>query len=384
MQPLARDGLTTERVTELLRSPVLTVQSGLELLRPDLSVQEDISEDLVGGKVSRNCDATIHGTCQLQITRALRWGVDLVRPFMILSDGRAEVRFDCGVYVLTTPELVSGTDVPTYDCDGYDRIVLLQRQVGQERAYYSGLNYLDVLTGVLADAGMAGTADIDRSAADYTLPSTLFYPLVPKRYGPGINEEETTSPVTWLRILNDLLAAINFRAVYAEASGRLRMQRYQPAQSRTVDFDFDVDDPQTIVGEQRTFTQDLWDAPNRWVFYQSNRADTAPPSSEGEGQWTYELSPEHPLRSGRLTWSSAIAVEAASQQALEDIGRRIASNDINVTATIKTTTGPFPAAGHYDTFTLRDELGARRVEGNEWTYDLDGSDVSWLWRVVPA
>ena len=70
----------TAAEVDLLHSSDLEVSAGLELLRPDLTVREDISDDLVGGKVSRALLNTIHGTTTLSISRELTWGVDLVRP----------------------------------------------------------------------------------------------------------------------------------------------------------------------------------------------------------------------------------------------------------------------------------------------------------------
>jgi hypothetical protein len=45
-----------------------------------------MSADFAGGTVSRVIDATIHGSCQVKLSRELVWGVDLIRPYMVISD----------------------------------------------------------------------------------------------------------------------------------------------------------------------------------------------------------------------------------------------------------------------------------------------------------
>ena len=49
----------------------------------------------------------------------------------------------------------------------------------------------------------------------------------------------------------------------------------------------------------------------------------------------------------------------------------------------KVTTGPVPAAGHFDIFDYLDAaFGARKVQAVEWSLPLDGSDMTWTWEAV--
>jgi len=380
MQPLARDGLTDAQVTALLQTAALEVSAGCELLKPDLTLVEDVSDDLVGGTISRSMDATIHGSCALQLTRALRWGIDLVRPYMVLSDGTVTARFNVGVFCLTTPLSVVGESVPVYDVQGYDRLMLLQRQVGADHSAAAGTTYRAALIAAFTAAGLSGVL-IEGSAADSVLPATKSWPLV----ATSNNPDQTSGPVTWLRVVNDLLRAIDFRAVWVDENGRFRCAAYRDPSTRPVEFTFDAaDELETIVGDTRTLNEDVWAVPNRWVFRQTNRADGAPTATEGDGIYTVDLNPVDPMSAASrgLVWASVIDYEAADQDKLVSLGNNRVASDRRRTAVFSLTTGPFPCAGHVDVFRYRDVTGDLRVQAVSWQYDLAGSDVTWTWEVV--
>jgi hypothetical protein len=381
VQPLARDGLTTEQVTALLLSDNLSVTAGCELLTPTLTVREDISADLEGGRIERAVFATIHGTCTLNLARALSWGIDHVRPYMTLSDGSVTARFNCGVYVLTTPERVVGSSPETYSVQGYDRVMLLQRQVGAAYTVTAGTTYRTAILNTFTAAGLTGVL-IEGSAADSTLPTARTWPLVANNEA---DPDQTTTPATWLRVINDLLRAINFRGVWADENGLFRCEPYRDPDSRPVEFTFDADSVKTIVGEQRTLIEDMWATPNRWVFRQTNRAVGAPVATEGDGIYTVVNQTDGPtsINARGLTWTSVVDYEAASQAALVGLGNRRVKADRRLTSQLKVTVGPFPCAGHADVYAYRDSaVGNRTVQAVRWSYDLSGSDVQMEWEAV--
>ncbi|MDN4174739.1 hypothetical protein QWY28_17390 [Nocardioides sp. SOB77] len=129
MKPLVappRDHLDIADVRRLLTADAVTITSGLELLDTSNQVIGDISDDLVGGSVSWDNRAAVHGTCRLSIQRELAWGRDRVRPYMTLDDGRTNARFNLGVFVLMTPDEERGEEPITYEVTGYDLLSLLQ------------------------------------------------------------------------------------------------------------------------------------------------------------------------------------------------------------------------------------------------------------------
>ena len=378
-----RDAYTTAQITALLEAGSIKVDFGADLLNLSLGFVNDLSPDLVGGSVGRNCYGTVHGFCTLQISRVLTWGVDLVRPYMILSSGTTVARWNLGVYVLTTPQRTVGETPETYEVQGYDRLMLLKREVGADYTVAAGVTYRAAILAVFTAAGLSGVL-IDGSAADVTLPAARSWLLV----GDSTNPDQTTTPVTWLRIVNDLLNAINFRSVWADQDGQFRCGEYQDPTVRAPEYVFDADSTLTILGEDRTITEDVWATPNRWVFRQTNRASGSPTPSEGDGIYTLTNQSDGPTSvNGRgLTWAAVIDYEAASHAKLVSLGDRRVASDRRVTTTLKVSTGPFPGAGHFDVFTYADLAagGTRKVQATSWRMPLDGGNVEWEWEAVTA
>jgi hypothetical protein len=376
-----RDALTTAQVLAILNGDTLQVEAGLELLTTDLQVVADISSDLQGGKITRSMVADIHGTCRLTIDRELVWGVDLVRPYQILTAGGLSARWNLGVYVLTTPERTVDTSTTSYDVAGYDRLQLLTREVGEAYTVPAGTDYYTALTQAFTDAGLSGV-DIDGVAQDYLVPADRVWSLVAK----STNPDQTTTPATWLRVINDLLLAINFRPVWADENGRYRCQQYAAPATRAPEFTFDADATATLLGESRTVVQDVWAVPNKWVFRQSNRPAGAPAPTEGDGIYTVQndVDGATSVTSRGLTWPSVIDFEAASQAVLVDLGNRRVTADLQVAQTFKVSTGPFPAAGHADVFTYRDVTAGAdlKVQALTWAQDLSGDDTTWTWEAI--
>ncbi len=359
----------TEGDAAVLLADSVDVSAGIEWLDADLTPISDLSDNLLGGSVERQMLADIHGTCRLELDTALAWGTVLVRPYQELSAEGVTVRFNCGVFTLTTPESPLGDDVPVYSVQGYDRLYFLQRPVGDTYYVDAGTLYLSVIEAVFDAAGLTGVS-IDPAAATKTLPTAKVWPLL------------DGSPTTWLRIVNDLLAAINYRSVWCDADGLFVCEPYVLPEDREPEFTFDTG-ALTIVGQDRTLVEDVWSIPSRWVFVQSNREPSTDPT-EGDGVFTYDLPDAHVLSavSRGLVWPRVVAVDAADQASLEARGAVMVAADLRVSSTLRVTTGPFPAAGHADVITYDDpDLGvAEKVQAASWSLDLTGGDTSWVWE----
>lgn len=364
----------------LLVGDRLEVSAGCDVLDLDLNVTGDISDHLVAGTIARNMRARIHGTCSLDLSTDLAWGTQLVRPYMTLSDGDVSERFNVGVFMLTTPEQVLGDDLPVRSTDGFDRLYLLDREVADDYVRSEGETYYEALVQVFDDAGLTGFL-IDGAAADYTLPVDREWPLVARSTDP----DQTSSPVTWLRVVNDLLTAINFRGVWADENGLYRCQQYLAPAARSPEFTFDVDNIRENIVVARTVIEDQWKTPNRWVFLWQNRPGGMS-STPGDGLYERNLDDDHPLSavSRDLDWPKVYSYEAASQAVLEELGDRRVADDLGALAVYKVTTGPFPAAGHWDVVTYADDAagGSVKAVATDWELDLSGGDMSWTWEAV--
>jgi len=369
-----REHLTVEQVTAVIQSADVSFDVGADLLDVNLGYLDDISVDVSGGSVDWGLNNAIHRKVRLQLSRRLNWGNELVRPWMSLTANGVTAKFFVGVFALTTPVRPIGESPESYEVDGFDRLYLLQRQVGADYTVAIGVTYRQALLDVFEAAGLSG-AIIDGSAADNTLPEARNWLLVPDDVS---DPDQTDTPVTWLRIVNDLNRAINFRSCWADDRGRFRCQAYQDPAVRAPEFVLDADNRfETIVGENTTMAEDMWKAPNRWVFRWSNGGTGV----EGDGVYTVDQSDavSGDWLGRKLVWTSVVDYEAASQPKLVELGDRRVAADKRIATSFDLTTGPFPAAGHADVFTYRDAaVGSRKVMAISWSMDLAGGDCSWV------
>lgn len=373
MQPILappRGALTEDQVRHLLvNSSSVTYSGGCDVLNPDLTVaQADVA--LRAGSVARQLYATVHGTCKLQLDTALVWGRQLARPFMVLRDGALSARFDLGVYAMTTPTTPLGESVTTYEVQGYDRLYLLTRPVGDSYSVAAGTDYLQAILNAVAAAGLSGV-QLNAQAAGKTLPTSRAWPLL---QGEGAT--------TWLRIVNDLLQAIGYRSLWADHAGTFRGEPYVALADRPAEWLFDTG-AYTIVGEERQLTEDTYAVPTRWVFVQQNR-DLANPPALNDGLYEYALPDADPMSAASrgLDWPRVAVVEAADQASLVARGNAAIAADRRVARKLTVTTAPFPLAGHADLFTYDDpDLGpAQLVQASQWELDVLGADMTWTWE----
>ncbi len=359
----------------ILTAPAVEVSAGCDLLNPDLSFREDISDYLVDGSVEWSLYASIHRTCDLALTRTLRWGVDYVRPYMILTANGASARFNAGVFLLTTPERRVGEVPETVDAQGYDRLSELIDELGQDYTITAGTTYRQALLDVFALAEVTGVL-IEGSAADETLPQAKSYPLIGERVA---DPDQTDSPTTFLRVINDLLRQIRFRSLWCDENGVYRCQEYQAPSSRPDEFEFNADDTLAgIVGEDRSVLEDSWKVPNRWTFRWTNPPDgtlLADQSTVIVNQSDGPLSVDGRGRTKRVT----IDYEAASRAKFLSLATDRVASDRAVSRRVELNTGPLPVAGHADIVKIIDSAAglSGKAQAVSWSLPLDGADMTW-------
>ncbi len=373
MQPLARDGLSDAQVLDLLHAPALEVDMGCDLLDASLIVRRDLTEHLVDGEVQWSLNATVHRTCTLTLTAELQWGDALVRPWMRLTDrgSGATARFNQGVFTLTTPQDVFGERPRSFSAvQGYDRLYLLDRPVGDSHIATAGTGVLAAVGQSVRDAGLTGVL-LDGTAAAATLPRDMVWPFIP--------EQGSAGQTTWLNVVNDLLATVNYRGVWADENGLLRSVPYVEPAARRVEFVLDANDlARTLVGQDRVRVQDRWKQPNLWRFVRRNLPGDPPPEPvEGAGIYTVQNT------TGQLTRAKVVELDVADQAALVAQGDRIVAADRRVSTDLQVPTAPLPIAGHADVLSYRDaDVGQYRVQATQWRMPLSGGDMEWNLEVV--
>lgn len=197
---------------------------------------------------------------------------------------------------------------------------------------------------------------------------------------------DSSNATTFLRVANELLAAVNYRGVYMDWDGRLRLEPYADPMVRPSEFTFDVDDAiRAIIGRQRSRQRDIAATPNRWVFVQSNLVDGggAPVMPvEGAGRYTVQNFDDGDTSiTARGGWpigarTAVIELDAADQATLVELGDKRVSADRQVSETFTLVSSPFPAAWHEDVYTYVDAAvsgGPMKVMSTGWTLDLGDS-----------
>lgn len=358
--------LTAAQILALITADRLHVDFGAHLLDANDVVSEDISADLLGGEVEHNNYADVHGTCVLRLTRPLDWTNARVRPYQTLMGAGLTKTWPLGVFLLTTPEMPLGETPVTYDVGGYDKLHLLQKPVGDTYVVEAGTGYLEAVLQAITDSGATGGAPLlDGTAQDKTLPTPMVWVLDPSR------------PTRYIDIVNDLLAAVSYRGLWADANGRFRSEPYQSPVVRPPAWTLDLSDPRTqIVSQNRRFTTDAWRPTNWWRFIQRG-LPTQP--IEDAGLYTVDLS------GGGAKYKSVHALDVANQESLEAAGDAIVQTALQLSNTLVIETGPLPLLGHFDVLAYRDPAftGEMRLQTRSYRIPLRGDqDVTLTLEVV--
>lgn len=344
-----RDGYTEAEVRDILTGPQMVVSAGLELLDESNDVVEDLSDVFVEGSVARDNYAEVHGSVNLKIQRELEWGKARVRPYMTVGDNDGnEARFNLGVYCLTTPNTVLGEVPTTYEVTGYDLLYLLLNGPGDTYEVAAGTTYIAAVQAAVTASGVGAPVNLDGSDQNKALPEAMVWAL--------------PAGASYLRIINDLLDAIGYVELYADHDGVLRSEPFVARSAQTPEWTLDTSDANTnIVGEERTYTVDVWSAPNWWRFVRNNM--TAKPV-EGAGIYTVEnlsdgRSSQQSL--GRIVRKPVEYMDAADQAALVAQGDRIVDEDRQVEREVRLRVDPLPCMWHRDVFYLADAGQAPRT-----------------------
>jgi hypothetical protein len=376
MQPLAvgpRAGLSAATVTAIIRdSYAQQVSAGLELLDRDLTVRADLTNLLVAGSVSRSSYADLHGAASLEIEAALDWGSAIVRPYMVLSSTTGSARFNLGAYYTPSPKVVLGRAPVTYAVEAIDILDGLATPVGDTFAVAAGVGYLAAVETILLQQGYTQYV-IDQASASALLPTARTWVL----------DENTT----WLGIVNDLLSSIGYFGVWSDWDGRLRVQQYLSPSARSSEWTYDTGILTSMLAPERTLEQDMYRAPNRWVFWRSNGVDGAAPV-EGAGMYTVvnqtDGATSIDARGGRVI-TKPKALDVADQPSLVRAGQQIVDADMTVNRKLTVGVAPNPLHWHFDVVGIDDpDVAAPGAAAlvTKWTLPLDGGDGGQEWSLL--
>jgi hypothetical protein len=376
MQPFVippRETLDDDTIVRLLRdSPGVVVGNGCEFIDQDLNIIEDITVDFVGGSVSRNSYNNIHATASLSVARELPFGWAILRPYMTITDGVDTAKFRLGAYVTDTPERQLEEFPVIYQTTCTDILSLLDDQVGDSYAVATGAVYLTEIETILRSKGFSQFV-IDPAAIAKTTPTPRVWAF--------------DQNMTWLTIVNDLLAAIGYQGVWSDWDGRLRLHQYETPSTRSSEWTYDTEELTSMLGTKRSTHRDFAKAPNRWIFVRQNNVDDTQPI-EGNGIYIYnnirDGDTSQEARMGRVI-TKKVMIDAADQASLEAAAQITIDADQSIPVKVSATTNPNPLHWHFDVITIDDPAQGpvRRALATEWTLPLDGSEMSHEWTILP-
>jgi hypothetical protein len=367
-----RQNLTAEQVVGLIQdAPGVIIGSGLEIIDLGLNVIEDISADLAGGSVSRSSYATLHGSCKLGISRDLAWGSVLLRPYYTMTDGITLARFNLGAYYTSTPARELEQTPVTFDVDGFDMLLALDDPVGSSYAIDAGRAYLAEVEAILLALGYTAYA-IDQTAAAKVLPTARVWVL--------------DDNLSWLTIVNDLLAAVGYAGIWSDWDGRLRVNPYILPSGRGPEWTYNADRVTAMLGSSRSIVRDFFRTPNRWVFRRGNDMD-GPAPVEGNGVYTVLNQDQGDTsidgRGGRVI-TRAEALDVADHESLVSTADRLIDDDKRIAVKLTLTTFPNPLHWHFDRLHVDDPrmAGVSEILGTSWTLPLTGGDQTHEWTAL--
>lgn len=319
---------------------------------------------VLGGAVSNNALADIKRTAKFTILDRgnINYLKDRIRPWAVLHmpDG-GTVEWSLGVFLLSTPSrLLDEVGVVSRQVDAYDQLVVLRDdKVGDRYGIASGTAYTAAIGTLLF------------GFAVNIVPSALTMPAA-MEWDPGTSK---------LRILNDLLAAINYESAWFDEAGRCICRPYQSPAVRSSEYTYSDDGAGVRRGGVEQ-TLDLFDVPNAWVLTVSE-ADR--PALTATYTNANAASPTSTLSRGRTITDVRTGEDAADQATLDAKAARYAFEASQIFENVKFSTAAMPFHSNADVLTLNIPglaIGAKYSE-QSWDLPLEtGSSMSHTVRRV--
>lgn len=281
---------------------------------------------------------------------AVDWLTDQIRPEMIL-DGTAH---PLGVYLPATvseEEPNDGTEMKVMQVEAYDRCWQVKDNYTQTVLYFAAnTSYLDAVLQLLASAGIAL---ISATPSDATLAE---------------ERQDWNIGTSYLTIINELLAEINYNPLWFNASGAAILEPADLPTAQNIDHVIDDTDPETLLLPGIRKSTDTYSAPNVFLCICSS-AD----KDEGMAATSENNNPQSPLsiqRRGRRIMKVVNVNNIADQTELQAYADRLRNESMITGETITVRTALLPGYGVGDVTGLRmGETFAICIE-RSWSMDL--------------
>lgn len=292
----------------------------VELLDENENLVRVVS-DWTNGSVEQNIDRIITGgaTFVLDEPEVADWMVARFRPWIEVNG----FSWPLGVYLSTSPTEVNTPTGKRWEVGGLDKLsVLDEHHLTHSIQLGTGTPVTEFVVDLIHRAGESSVA-VTQSAA--TLSNPVAWP-------------PTTS---LLRVINDVLLAINYRAVWCDMWGQYRIEPYVLPSERPVVWTFQPGAGLALHTASWDRTQDITAVPNRVVLTTNGDDD-----DEGMKATAENTDPEspysYPRRGNRWVTRSYEGVEASNQATLDALAERYLVNASSPIASFTFEHAPFP------------------------------------------
>ena len=283
-------------------------------------------DGVTGGEFEYSSDTTLRASGSLTYERSndVDWLHVLVRATYRATFPEGSVlEWPLGVFIPASPSASYGDGQSSRDVELQSLLQILDEDaVDQTYALAAGAAVIPAVRALITGAGVAGKVPlIAGTDSDESLRSALVW-------------EAGTSR---LRIINDLLAAINYFSLWVDGQGTYRLDPYVPPAQRGSAWDF-LDDEFGIASPDFTHTRDLFAVPNKVVGIAQGSGDA--PALVSTATNVDEASPFSFPSRGRWITRVETNIEATSQAVLDGIVARRLSELSQVSSSVEVSHWP--------------------------------------------
>jgi hypothetical protein len=318
------------------------------------------SANVLLGDLDNVLDATIEMDWLADIKRKARFTVrddgvidylsDRIKPWARLHlppyGDDDFVEWPLGVFLLSTPSRSSdASDAVIRQVDGYDGLqVFIDDLVTDRYTVAAGTAYTAAVSTLL------GSIAKNVAASSSTLP-------VAKEWDPGTSK---------LKIINELLGAINYQSLSFDEDGVAIVRAYTAPSVRASEYTY-ADNSRSVMLPEVEQTFDLFSVPNRWVLVVSD-PDRAALSSTYTN--TDPSSPTSTVRRQRTIVDFRTEQDAADQTALDAKAARLAFEASQVFEAIDFETGLMPIHSGNDVYAITYSTLAVNAKYSEQSWSM--------------
>ena len=351
MQTLDRNGYTAAQVRAALHAPNCRISFRYELLNATNQFKAPL-KTVTDASVSLNTESEIKRTARFTLLDdgSVNFVSDRIKPYARVGIGSAWAEFPLGVFLLSTPtKRASPTGIVTRDIEAYDQLqVLKDDKITGKYLIATGTNYITAIKTILDGAGIVSQ---NLTASTSALPVD--------------REWEAATPK--LTIINELLAALNYDALFFDEEGVAVARPYVTPDVRASEYTY-ADDSQSVMFPEVEETLDLFNVPNQFVLVVSQPDRGVLKSVYTNAEPT---SPTSTVSRSR-TIVDYRQVDAPDQVTLDSLARTAAFRASQVYQSVTFDTAIMPQHSHNDVLTLQfSKLGLdAKYEEVGWSMQL--------------